>query len=55
MRTRFFYDIVCPYTYLAATQVEQLAADTGAEIEWIPMLLGGLFVPIEHLKYPLNR
>ena len=42
MLTRFYYDIVCPYAYLAAGQIEGLAARTGATIEWCPVLLGGL-------------
>jgi 2-hydroxychromene-2-carboxylate isomerase len=43
MTLRFYYDIVCPYAYLASLKVEDLAAKTGAEIEWCPVLLGGLF------------
>lgn len=43
MHLRFYYDIVCPYAYLASRRVEALAARTGAEIEWCPVLLGGLF------------
>lgn len=56
VRARFFYDIVCPYAYLASTQIERLIAETGAEIEWVPMLLGGVFrahrapqVPAQHM------
>jgi len=40
---RFWYDVVCPYAYLASTQVEQLSAELGVAIEWRPMLLGGVF------------
>ncbi|MBK8259925.1 MAG: DsbA family protein [Nannocystis sp.] len=40
---RFYYDIVCPYAYLASMQVEALAARVGAELQWRPVLLGGLF------------
>lgn len=43
MRLDFYYDIVCPYAALASTQVEALAARTGAELRWVPVLLGGLF------------
>ena len=56
-RARFFYDVVCPYAYLASTQVDQLADETGVEIEWVPMLLGGIFreigapqVPAAHMS-----
>lgn len=39
----FHYDIVCPYAYLASTQIEALAQRSGATIEWKPFLLGGVF------------
>ena len=32
MRFRFFYDVVCPYAYLASRRVEALAEDSGEEI-----------------------
>lgn len=42
-RVLFFFDITCPYAYLASTQVEALCARNGAELVWRPMLLGGVF------------
>jgi len=39
----FYFDVVCPYAYLAHTQIEQLAADAGAQLHFKPILLGGLF------------
>lgn len=42
-RIEFFYDIASPYSYLAATQVAQLSADTGLPVVWRPILLGGVF------------
>lgn len=42
-RLDFWFDYSCPYAYLASTQVEALAARTGAELSWRPMLLGGVF------------
>lgn len=39
----FFWDAASPYTYLAATQIEALAARTGARLEWKPFLLGKVF------------
>jgi 2-hydroxychromene-2-carboxylate isomerase len=39
----FWFDYSCPYAYLAATQVEALAARTGAALRYRPMLLGGVF------------
>ena len=55
MRARFFYDIVCPYAYLASTQVAKIAADTGAEIEWVPMLLGGVFRALKAPQVPAQQ
>ncbi len=43
MQLSFSYDVVCPYAYLASQRVEALAARTGAELIWCPVLLGGLY------------
>ena len=39
----FFFDVGSPTTYLAWTQLPRLAEETGAELVWRPMLLGGVF------------
>ena len=39
----FYYDVVCPYAYLGALQIETEAALVGASVNWIPILLGGIF------------
>jgi 2-hydroxychromene-2-carboxylate isomerase len=39
----FFFDLSSPYSYMAATQMKPLAARTGAEIAWRPMVLGAVF------------
>lgn len=39
----FYFDFGSPAAYLAATQLPHIAADTGAELLWKPMLLGGVF------------
>ncbi|WP_114418372.1 2-hydroxychromene-2-carboxylate isomerase [Marinospirillum perlucidum] len=39
----FYYDVVSPYSYLAAKQVAELEAETGAKVNWLPIFLGGLF------------
>lgn len=39
----FVYDIVCPYAYMAATQVQALADAHGQTVRWQPVLLGGLY------------
>lgn len=46
MRLDFYYDIVCPYAYIASRHIEALAARCGAELRWRPILLGGLFKTI---------
>jgi 2-hydroxychromene-2-carboxylate isomerase len=42
-RLDFHYDFSCPYAYLASTQIDALAARTGADLVYQPMLLGGVF------------
>ncbi len=39
----FYYDIVCPYAYMASRKVEALAARTGARLVYKPILLGGVY------------
>ncbi len=43
MKIRFYYDVVCPYAYLASLRIEALCRRTGAELEWCPILLGGVY------------
>ncbi len=49
-RLRFFHDFGSPYSYLAATQIEGLAA----EVEWTPILLGALFRALGTPMVPLH-
>ena len=51
MNLHFYFDVVCPFAYLASTQVEALAKETGASLHWEPTLLGGLF---NHISAPQN-
>jgi len=39
----FFFDVGSPTSYLAWRQLPKIAAETGATIDWRPMLLGGVF------------
>ena len=48
----FYYDVVCPYAYLASTQIEAVAARVNVEIEWVPVLLGGIFRAIGQSDVP---
>lgn len=43
MRLEFFFDCSSPWTYLAFERVQPLAAEFGVEIEWRPILVGGIF------------
>jgi 2-hydroxychromene-2-carboxylate isomerase len=52
-RLLFYYDIQCPYAYLASTQIEAVAARAGVELEWKPMLLGGVFKAIGREDAPM--
>lgn len=54
-RVTFYYDVVCPYAYLASTQIEAMAARVGAEIEWVPVLLGGIFRAIGQADVPAAK
>jgi len=39
----FFFDFGSPTSYLAHTQLPRIAAETGAQLVYRPMLLGGVF------------
>jgi 2-hydroxychromene-2-carboxylate isomerase len=49
----FWYDFSSPFAYLASTQIEAVAARTGARLVWQPMLLGALFKEIATPSVPL--
>jgi 2-hydroxychromene-2-carboxylate isomerase len=44
MKVTFYYDVVCPFAYLASTEIEKVCA--GHELVWQPILLGGLLKAI---------
>ena len=39
----FYFDLGSPATYLAYTQLPKICANTGSQLIYIPMLLGGVF------------
>ena len=39
----FYYDVVCPFAYVASRLIERLAERNAASIRWTPVLLGGLY------------
>ena len=47
----FFFDCSSPWTYLAFARVQQLARDTGAELIWRPILVGGVFNAVNASVY----
>lgn len=42
MGVDFWFDVVCPYAYVASTKIAALAAEAGATVRWRPVLLGGV-------------
>ncbi len=49
----FFHDFASPFSYLAATQVQRVAAARGVEVALVPILLGALFRSIGTPDVPL--
>ncbi|HWD26544.1 MAG TPA: 2-hydroxychromene-2-carboxylate isomerase [Rhizomicrobium sp.] len=47
----FFFDCSSPWTYLAFTRIQPIAARTGAEIVWKPILVGGVFNAVNKEVY----
>ncbi len=50
-RLEFFFDCSSPWTYLAFSRIEALAARTKAQIEWRPILVGGVFNAVNQDVY----
>ncbi len=46
-----FFDCSSPWTYLAFSQLPDLAARTGAEVLWRPILVGGVFNKVNQSVY----
>jgi 2-hydroxychromene-2-carboxylate isomerase len=53
MTLDFWFDFSSPFAYLASTQVDALAARTGATLRWRPMLLGAVFKAVGQVDVPL--
>lgn len=47
------FDVVSPYSYLCATQIEARLAPLDATVKWTPVLLGGISKALGH-KMPLE-
>jgi 2-hydroxychromene-2-carboxylate isomerase len=50
----FFFDYGSPYSYLASTQVEDIARRTNSQLAWRVFLLGGVFKATENVS-PINN
>ena len=38
----FFYDIQCPWSYIASKRIEQVVQRANATVKWIPVSLNGI-------------
>ena len=50
-KLEFFYDCSSPWTYLAFSQIEDLARRHGADLVWRPILVGGVFNAVNPSVY----
>jgi 2-hydroxychromene-2-carboxylate isomerase len=50
----FFYDVGSPWTYLAFSQIETLAAEHGALLSFRPTLVGGVFNAVNDDVYRMR-
>lgn len=50
-RLEFFFDCSSPWTYLAFHRIQPLAEETGAELLWRPILVGGVFNAVNQSVY----
>jgi 2-hydroxychromene-2-carboxylate isomerase len=53
-RVEFLFDYASPYSYLGSLLIEGVCARTGAELDWQPIVLGGVFQANDH-KAPLDK
>jgi 2-hydroxychromene-2-carboxylate isomerase len=51
LKLEFFFDCSSPWTYLAFHRIEDLAAETGADLFWRPILVGGVFNAVNPSVY----
>jgi 2-hydroxychromene-2-carboxylate isomerase len=50
-KLEFFYDCSSPWTYLAFTKIEEVAARHRADMVWRPILVGGVFNAVNPSVY----
>ena len=50
-KLELFFDCSSPWTYLAFSRIEALSEETGAELVWRPILVGGVFNAVNASVY----
>ncbi len=50
-RVEFFFDCSSPWTYLGFCGIQELTAETSAELVWRPILVGGVFNEVNASVY----
>ena len=50
-RVEFFFDCSSPWTYLGFCGIQELVSETGAELVWRPILVGGVFNEVNRSVY----
>jgi len=50
-RLEFFFDCSSPWTYLAFHRIEDICRETKAELDWRPILVGGVFNAVNASVY----
>lgn len=53
-KVEFYFDYNSPYSYYASLLIEPICEKAGAELEWLPMVLGGVFQAMNHTAAFLN-
>ncbi|MBD3647738.1 MAG: DsbA family protein, partial [Pseudomonadales bacterium] len=51
MKVEYFFDCSSPWTYLSFTRIEDICERHGAELEWKPVLVGGVFNAVNQSVY----
>ena len=50
-RLEFFFDCSSPWTYLAFHRIQDVIRETGADVVWRPILVGGVFNAVNQDVY----
>lgn len=50
-KVEFFFDLSSPWTYMAFHNIQPILAESGAEVAWRPILVGGVFNAVNKAVY----